>query len=167
TAWLKLLRQTDLVVFVGYHGPHPYLIRQLALAAVLGKPIVRWWVGSDVLHCLQDPLKAGWARAIDRICTVGVTVAPHLQAELTSIGLGAKVIPSVVNLKIAQVEQPPREMPRGVLVYLPAHRGAFYGEEVVASAIQANPDLRFFVVADTEHRFKRYSNVESLGWVQD
>ena len=167
SGWLQLIRKSDVVLFVGYHGPDPYMIRQLALAASLGKPIVRWWVGSDVLHCLQDPLEAQWARLADKLCMESVSVAPHLQRELTSIGLSTKVIPSVVSAEFLGMEPPQRAGGRDILVYLPTNRGPFYGEEVVASSIQANPDLRFVVVADAEHRFKGYQNVESLGWVKD
>jgi hypothetical protein len=65
------------------------------------------------------------------------------------------------------MEPPEGAMGRGVLIYLPTNRGRFYGEEVVTSTIQANPDMRFVVVADAEHRFAGYQNVESLGWVKN
>jgi hypothetical protein len=167
SGWLRLVRKSDVILFVGYVGPSLYTIRQLALAASLGKPVVRWWVGSDVLHCLQHPLGARRARLADKLCAESVAVAPHLQTELSSIGLDAKVIPSVVDLEFLDIEPPQLSAVRDILVYLPTSRGAFYGEEVVRSTIEANPDLRFLVVADTEHRFQRYRNVESLGWVEN
>jgi hypothetical protein len=165
--WLQLVRKSDVVLFLGYVGPSLYMIRQLALAASLGKPVVRWWVGSDVLHCVQHPLGGRHARLVDKLCAESVAVAPHLQAELSSLGLNAKIIPSVVDSEFLKVEPPQLLVARDILVYLPANRGSLYGEEVVRSAIEANPDLRFLVVADTDHRFRRYQNVESLGWVQD
>ena len=165
--WLDLLRTSRLVLFVGYHGPDPYMIRQLALAAVLGKPIVRWWVGSDVLYCLQDPLKAHWARLADKLRSTAITGAPHLQKELASVGLAASLIPTVVNPELLKLQPSQGPMARDVLVYLPTHRGAFYGEEVIKQAIETNPDLKFIVVGDAQHRFEGYCNVESLGWVEN
>jgi hypothetical protein len=164
---MTLARESDVIVFVGYHGPAPYMIRQLALAASIGKPIVRWWVGSDVLHCVKDRVKTRWARLLDRLCTAAITVTPHLQNELASVGLKAKVIPSVVSPEFLEIEPQKGPIARDILVYLPTNRGQFYGEEIVAAAIQANPDLKFVVVADAQHRFKDLRNVESLGWVEN
>src|ERR1700735_1014198 len=39
-AWLVLLHRSDVVLYVGYSGPGPYTIRQLALAASMGKPVI-------------------------------------------------------------------------------------------------------------------------------
>jgi hypothetical protein len=167
SGWLRLVRKSDVILFVGYVGPSLYTIRQLALAASLGKPVVRWWVGSDVLHCLQHPAGARWARLADKLCAESVAVAPNLQTELSSIGLNTKLIPSVVDLEFLNTEPPHLLTGRDILVYLPTSRGSFYGEEVVRSTIEANPDLRFLVVADAEHRFEQYRNVESFGWVKD
>ena len=116
--------------------------------------------------CLQHPLGARWARLADKLCAESVVVAPNLQTELSSIGLNAKMIPSVVDFEFLNTE-PPRLLSYDILVYLPTSRSSFYGEQVVRSTIEANPDLRFLVVADTDHRFQRYRNVESLGWVEN
>src|ERR1041385_6635753 len=48
-AWVQLLRACDAVVVVLYDPPVRFLRRQIALATLLSKPVVRWWVGSDVL----------------------------------------------------------------------------------------------------------------------
>jgi hypothetical protein len=165
--WLRLVRRSDVVLFVAYTGPGAFMIRQLALAACLGKPIVRWWVGSDVLYCLQDQASARWARVANTLCSAAVTGAPHLQGELAAIGLRAILIPTVVNPEFLEIEPPRGAVARDILVYLPTNRGPFYGEEVVAAAIRANPDLQFIVVGDTRHRFRGYRNVESLGWVEN
>src|ERR1700730_14082365 len=165
--WLRLVRRSDVVLFVGYSGPGPYTTRQLALAASLGKPIVRWWVGSDVLYCVQDQAKARWAKAAGQLCSETITGAASLQRELASIGLSATLIPTVVNPEFLEIEPPRGVVARDILVYLPTNKGTFYGEEVVAAAIRANPDLQFVVVADAQHRFRGFRNVESLGWVED
>jgi hypothetical protein len=165
--WLRLLRRSDVVLYVGYSGPGPYTIRQLALAGCIGKPIVRWWVGSDVLYCTEDRVNARRAKVLDRLCSEAVTGAPHLQRELASIGIDAKLIPTVVDPAFLENDSSRGEVGREILVYLPTERGPFYGEEFVAAAIRENPDLRFIVVADAQHRFRSYKNVESLGWVEN
>jgi hypothetical protein len=165
--WLRLVRACDVIVYVGYDGPQWYAIRQLALAAALGKPIVRWWVGTDVLQCVTAPANGRRARLLDRLCTRSVAVAPHLSKELAGIGIRAAVVPSVVNPSFMALPEPKGPIPSGVLAYLPADRGSFYGEEILARTIRANPATPFLVVGDDRHRFRGHANVESLGWVQD
>lgn len=165
--WLRLVRRADVIVYVGYNGPEPYIIRQLALAVVHGKPVIRWWVGTDVLRCVESVTLARCARLLGAMCAKQVACAPHLQSELAGIGIQTKVIPSVTNSEAMRLEQPAGPLPRGVLVYLPTAKGPFYGEETVGRIIRANPDLRFTIIADERHRFRSCPNVESLGWVQD
>src|SRR5580704_1890967 len=115
--WLRLLRRSDVVLYVGYSGPGPYTIRQLALAGCIGKPIVRWWVGSDVLYCTEDRVNARRAKVLDRLCSEAVTGAPHLQRELASIGIDAKLIPTVVDPAFLENDSPRGEIGRDILVY--------------------------------------------------
>ncbi|HEY6904748.1 MAG TPA: hypothetical protein VI216_10615, partial [Candidatus Acidoferrales bacterium] len=148
-------------------GPELYWVKRLALAVALGRPAIRWWVGSDVLYCLQDPVSRDRARILAGFFARNIAVAPNLVEELSSIGIHASVIPSVVDLGLSRAVSTSRFCPTRVLVYLPTTRRAFYGEAVVERAIRANPDLHFLVVGDEEHRFRRARNVESLGWVSD
>lgn len=164
--WLRAVRESDLVLYVGYEGPDWYTIRQMVLAVILRKPVIRWWVGTDVLRCTQDQSLGKQARFLARFSDQ-VVVAPHLQAELDAIGIRSVVIPSVVSPNSVREKPLESPSPKAVLVYLPTDRGPFYGEAVVAQAIWENPDLRFIVVADERHRFKDLSNVESVGWVED
>ena len=167
SGWLRLVRASDVIVYLDYDGPDPYMLRRLVLAAALGKPIVRWWVGTDVLQCATDPASGRQARRLARFCTESIAVAPHLQRELACIGIQAAMIPSVVDPDFMTLPEPVGPLPPGVLVYLPAARGPFYGEEIIERAILANPEVPFIVVADEQHRFRGHANVESLGWVRD
>jgi hypothetical protein len=54
-SWLKLVKPCDALVVVLYTAPERFMRRQIALAALLSKPVVRWWVGSDVLNVVQNP----------------------------------------------------------------------------------------------------------------
>jgi hypothetical protein len=138
----------------------------LAGAALFGRPLLRWWGGSDVLRCLRDPEAARNARWLDRFVRVNVATAPHLVEELASLGIRARFIPSVPATPPPDAE-PRGPLPRAVLVYLPDSNPALYGEGVVRQAIRDNRDFTFFVVADRKHRFRGEPNVESLGWVND
>ncbi len=152
---------------VGYHGPDLYLVKQLALAAALGCPVIRWWVGSDVMHCLSEPGSRARARIAASFSAESIAVAPHLVEELSSIGIRAKMIPTVIDPKFRHEIPTTQSCGKGILVYLPGTRAAFYGEAIVERAIRANPDLTFVIVADDKHRFRGVKNVESIGWVSD
>lgn len=166
-AWIGAVRQCDVIVWVGYSGPDLYWMKRLALAVALGRPAVRWWVGSDVLTCLRDPISGARARILASFFARNIAVAPNLAEELSSIGIHASVIPSVIDLELPRPISTSGSCPSRVLVYLPTARRAFYGEAVVGRVIRANPDLNFIIVGDEEHRFRGPRNVESLGWVSD
>jgi hypothetical protein len=166
-SWLSAVRNCHAIVWVGYHGPDLYLVKQLALAVGLGRPVIRWWVGSDVLHCLCDPGSRARARIAASFSARNIAVAPHLVEELSSIGIRATMIPTVIDPEFRREIPTINSCGKGILIYLPGTRAAFYGEAVVERAIRANPDLTFVIVGDDKHRFQGFGNVESLGWVSD
>src|SRR5665647_953825 len=51
--WIRLLRSARAVLLVSYNEVGGYVLSQLAIAAALGVPVVRWWVGTDVLNVLS------------------------------------------------------------------------------------------------------------------
>ena len=51
--WVALVRRADLLIYVGYLPRTDWAIRRFALAAALGRPVVRWWVGTDVYNALR------------------------------------------------------------------------------------------------------------------
>lgn len=164
--WIKSVRECDAIIVVNYDGPDPFLIRQLSLAVTLGCPIIRWWVGTDVLYCLQHKRAAKQARSLNRVVSRNIAVAGHLVEELSTVGISAVTIPSIVDLDhIPGDGSPDHSLPKGILVYLPTDRREFYGLEVVQPIVVANPDLQFVVVADQDHVLACHPNVRSLGWV--
>ena len=162
--WYKLLKTPDAVIVVQYGAPSRFFRRQLALAALLRKPVIRWWVGSDVLNLLHDHRTRMAALAFNRIVTVNIAVAPHLCDELATVGIAATFIPSLLNPWPASVA-PLSSLTKSLLVYLPSSRKDFYGFDILSEAVALNPDIAFVVVADETHSLAGYPNVTSLGWV--
>ena len=165
--WLNSAFRGQAFVFTRYFNyDGRYLRRQIYRAKMLVCMVVRWWVGSDVLNCLESEQTMRVARQVDKAVDLNITVSPHLVTELRDIGIKAEYVPSFCDFTALQ-DASPATLPKGVLTYLPTNRRAFYGEEALIAAIEANPDLEFFVIADESHALKHYPNVHSLGWVDD
>lgn len=166
--WLRMLRSAEAIVVVYYHALETYALSQLATAVALDVPIIRWWVGTDVLNAITDDDVRQSALRLDRIVATNVAVAPHLVEELASVGILAQVVPSLLDPALVEPEPVKwREDIRPVLTYLPGKRKDFFGVDVIERVVAANPDLHFIVVADQTHALASHSNVESLGWVSD
>ncbi|MDO8860416.1 hypothetical protein Q6D67_01790 [Haliea sp. E1-2-M8] len=166
-AWLYFAWRSEVVVFVRYHnGDGTFLRRQLYRARMLDCAVVRWWVGSDVLYSSKSDKTVRVAKAIDEFIDLNIAVSPHLVTELREIGIEAEYVPSFCKIN-SDLNDTPSSLPRGVLTYLPTERRTFYGEDMVIAAIEANPDLQFFIIADESHSLNHYPNVTSLGWVED
>jgi hypothetical protein len=166
--WIRVLRSAEAVVLLHYQSIDAYLLSQLATAVALDVPIVRWWVGTDVLNVItRDDVRRSAAQ-FDRIVSTNVAVAPHLVEELASVGIRAQFVPSVLDPDLVEPEIPTwGDAIRPVVTYLPSTRKEFYGHEVVEQVIAANPDLQFIILADETHGLSGHPNVESLGWVPD
>ena len=167
--WWKLALSSDAVILVDYGHPGLRDTIRLTLFALSGRPLIRWWVGSDVLNCLRYPAALKYAKYLDRFTAVNVAVAPHLVEELTQVGLKVTFIPSVLDSHRYQSQGRPSGPPaRGILAYLSPSAGLFYGEEVVRRAIEANPDIQFLIVGEnTLGMFSQYSNAKAYGLVED
>ncbi|QCF26737.1 glycosyltransferase family 4 protein [Hydrocarboniclastica marina] len=164
--WVKLALRCRVLIFVQYRYGGPFFERQLQRARMMGCQVVRWWVGSDVMLSAKDSEAVSNARSLDSVVDMNIAVSPHLVEELDEIGIKADYLPSPCDLSALQ-SKPPRNLPGGVLTYLPTDRRQFYGEKVLIDAIEANPDLDFYIVSDESHSLRRYPNVRSLGWVKD
>ena len=166
--WLREVRRARAVVVVMYSPPCASLLYKLALAGAMGRPVLRWWVGTDVLNCLQEKLPRWRTRMLDRLVSVNVAVAPHLVDELASVGIKAQFIPSILDDESGRGLDRPCDAPkRSLLVYLPSERHTFFRQDIVRRAIEENQDIEFVVVADDEHSLSDLPNVRSLGWVED
>ena len=166
--WIRLLRSAKAVLLLSYGEVTPYVLSQLATAVAVGVPVVRWWVGTDVLNVItRERLQQNAAR-VDRIVSTNVAAAPHLVDELATVGIRAQYVPSVIDADISgSVVMEWTGATRPVLVYMPESRKEFFGIEVIEPVIAGNPDLDFLVVADDSHSLAVYPNVESFGWVSN
>lgn len=166
--WIRQLRSAEAIVVIWYHAMPAYTLSQLAMAVALNVPIVRWWVGSDVLNVLAREDVRRSASRLDGIVSTNVAVAPHLSSELASVGIHAEVVPSPLDpdLVTSEVAESTDHV-RPILMYLPGTQKEFYGFEIVQRVIEANRDLRFIIIADETHALTSHPNVESLGWVDD
>lgn len=166
--WAELVRHARAIVLVTYGEIEVYVLSQLATAVAMDVPIVRWWVGTDVLNAVTRPAVREHAQRLDRIVSENVAVAPHLVEELATIEINARFVPSVLDPGLV----PPSiirwgQQVRPLLIYLPDTRKEFYRIDLMEPVIASNPDLDFIVVADQTHALGLYPNVESLGWVAD
>ncbi len=166
--WIRLLRGAMAVVIVSYTEMGTYLVSQLATAVALSIPIVRWWVGTDVLNAISSNAGIRNAKRTDWIVSKNVAVAPHLVDELSTIGIRAQYVPSVIDSDMSSIVMADwARDTKPVLLYLPGRRKKFFGIDAIKPVIARNPDLTFIVVADDTHSLAAYPNVESLGWVAD
>jgi hypothetical protein len=166
--WVRLLRSAKAILLVSYNEVDVYLLSQLATAVAMDVPIIRWWVGTDVLNAITRKEVQRSALHIDSIVSANVAVAPHLVDELATIGIQARFVPSVLDPGIVPLMMESwSERTRPVLLYLPDRRKEFYGLGIIEPVIASNPDIDFIVVADQTHSLSLYPNVESLGWVTD
>jgi len=163
--WLKRVIEHDAIIFVEYCRPALHLQRQFHLAQLLGCPVIRWWVGTDVYNCLRSEEAAEAASRFDNAVSANIAVAPHLVGELAKVGISAAHVPSICSLPSEPSDR--RALDKNVLVYLPGERKEFYGRNEVLKAIEAHPELQFTVVADESHSLAHYRNVDSLGWVEN
>ena len=166
--WVELVRHARAILLVTYGTLEPYLLSQLATAVAMDVPIVRWWVGTDVLNAITRADVRAHAQRIDRIVSANIAVAPHLVEELATVDISARYIPSLLDPELippSMAAWDERVLP--ILIYLPDFRKDFYRIDLIEPAIASNPDLEFIVVADRTHALGLYPNVESLGWVDD
>ena len=150
--WLDVLRSAEAILLVHYQTVNAHLFSQLAAAVALNVPIVRWWVGTNVLNVISRDNVRRSALKFDRIVSTNVAVAPHLVAELATAGIEAQYVPSVLDPDLAESAASAWDgTVRPVLAYLPSLRKEFYGLEVVKQVIVANPDLSSSSSGDDTH----------------
>ena len=166
--WADTVRVARSILLLTYAQIDVYVLSQLATAVAMDVPIVRWWVGTDVLNAISRPEVRAHAQRLNRIVSANVAVAPHLVGELATIGIEACFVPSVLDPDFVQpgIVRWGTTL-RPLLIYLPDSRKDFYRIDLVEPVIASNPDLEFIVVADRTHALAIYPNVESLGWVTD
>lgn len=136
--------------------------RLFAIARGLGKKVVLYWIGSDVLYAAST--RVVWARRIQRLVAANLTVTAGLADELGALGVRAQVVPIVSDLAGVRVQPLPARFT--VLTYLPDHDHAFYGSEAVSELVRRLADVHFLVVGGWREDAP-LPNLECLGFVSD
>jgi hypothetical protein len=166
--WRKTALDFDLIHLISYSQNDPWLLRKIAVARMLGTPILRMWVGSDVLWCLRYAPAARFARAMQSLSVRQFTVADHLGQELEEISIRAETLPIIADITPAAVDPPPLPDRPTALAYLQSDdRREFYGGHIIDELIRRRPDIHFLIVNDPETDYSAFANVESLGQVDD
>ena len=126
-----------------------------------GKPIIKHWVGSDVLRAGEPAV-----REQNRLNHIEHWAdAPWLADELRTSGIDAKVVG--LSPVAAVPPMPLPDAPLTVLTYLPDDKFEFYGAQIVYDLARRLPDARFLVLASERRNRPAPDNVEFLGYHQD
>lgn len=161
---IRKCRQCDVAMLVHYGKMKPYFMRQLAIVTLIGIPVVRNWAGSDVLNVVTRVDVCDESQVINKLLVSNFTDNHRgLVEELQSAGIRCdQIIKQVGCLDIAEDIS---FVPNSVLAYLPSQSRNFYGAEYIEELIQKYDSVKFSIVGDDDHYFKKYSNVKSYGWV--
>ena len=134
------------------------------LARMLGKPVVRYWVGSDVLQMLRFRGERVRARAADAIINANVAVWHNLRKELKGMGIRSRVL---LRPHPPAMAQPVRRLPRPftVMAYLSnqPHKWDLYGGSFVMRLAKDHPQWRFLIVRHFGRGLPELPNLSCLG----
>ena len=166
--WILALLKNDVVILQSFGYVGEYTLRQLAIASILFRPVIRKWSGTDVLKSVERSNLRKNTLSLDRVISLNLTSEHEgLVSELNSIGLDVDLTPQVLSVISRDNINHKDELPKKVLIYLPNTRWDFYAGSMMEKIIQANPSVEFVVLADEAHTLAKYSNVASLGWVEE
>ena len=154
------LKKID-ILHVVYNPSLKYTI----IAKLLGKKVVRYWVGSDVLKVISSKKTMLKAKFLNFFTDKHLATSEILVKELKSIGIDAEWLPIVPENLTPSIEPFPDKFT--VLSYLPDDRRAFYGSKIIYKLAEEFPNIRFLVVAGTAEKQKKMQNIEYLGWQED
>lgn len=138
--------------------------RNLLHLAIIKKPVVFHWIGSDVVSALHHPS----GKFVAKLCRSSIFVKSHLAQtswlakELLGVGIQAVVFPNLPNLDFIAPPFPERP---SVLAYLPNVRYAFYGGKIVERLAAEFPSVRFLGLACSNQ--SKLRNLRFLPWQTD
>ncbi|MBC5824877.1 MAG: hypothetical protein GIX02_08645 [Candidatus Eremiobacteraeota bacterium] len=146
---------TDVVYQLGGAVIPSYLFQACKL---LNKPIVKHWIGTDVLRAKEPIVQRQAAASFVKHWTV----APWLRTELRLAGIDATYVPIGSVSLVKPCSLPPA--PLTVLSYMPGKKFEFYGGQTILSLAQTYADIMFLVVGNEGVPEKLPSNVQCLGF---
>ena len=157
----------DKVILTILYGKKSRLIiilLQTLLWRLCGREIIRFWVGTDVVHALENKKMRFMFKIFDKMADLNITQAPWFVEELKRIGIKSKFIPvSIPKIKRNHIEPLPKKLT--ILSYLPEARHEFYGSKIVIRLAKEFPEIRFIIVANDGENLPELKNVEYLVWV--
>jgi hypothetical protein len=130
-------------------------------ARLLNRPIVKHWIGTDVLRAGEQEVRR--QAAADNV--THWADAPWLAEELAKAGIKAEVV--ALSPVEAVTERPMRPQPLTALWYLPDSAFEFYGGQMALSLARRLPDARFLVVASERGGRPAAPNIEFAGYLAD
>ncbi len=150
---------------IGYGHP------EILLAGLLRKPVIRHWVGSDVLRILFLPHTLPWTvrwrwQLTKRFITKHVAITEQLCQELKQAGITATELPfAPPGLEDVDLTGMPSEFT--VLSYWHDTSHDFYKSTAILRLAQHFPNIKFLILRAEGMNLAAPPNVEFLGRVQD
>lgn len=157
----------DKVILTILYGKKSRLIiilLQTLLWRLCGRKIIRFWVGTDIVHALENRKMKFIYKIFDKMACSNIVQAPWFVEELKHIGIKSKFVPfNIPKIKRNHIEPLPKICT--ILSYLPTARQEFYGSKIVIRLAKEFPQIRFIIVANDGANLPELKNVEYLGWV--
>jgi len=148
-----------------YHGMYSFLSKRYIFAKLFRKKNICHWIGTDVFEILNDENLKKKFNLINKFIDINVAVTENLIFELKTLGIDSKLMPVVSNLDSINVV--PFSKNFSVFTYIPENRLEFYNYDVILELIKNNPDIKFFVIANSGKGLHKYDNVEYVKWCDD
>jgi hypothetical protein len=130
----------------------------------MGKPIVRKLSGTDAFNLDTRMDVNPRFKFLDKFISKNIT-SEHkgIIVELARHGIKGELVLQVLGKKVSTKLPPIQKLIHCVLIYLPSLNKDFYHAELMKNVIVQLPEVHFIILADTEHPFSDYANVDSLG----
>jgi hypothetical protein len=164
-AYRAALRSSDLVQVTAFDTSRHWALPALR-ARLLGKPVVRYWVGTDVLHMRNSTSERARSRAADCLVSANVATWHNLRKELRSMGIASRVIPAPHQPALAKpVDRLPQRLTALAYLSVRPWKWELYGGDVVMALARKHPEWRFLIVNHTGEGLEPPANVEFLSRV--
>lgn len=163
--WIRRLKDVDVLQITAYTTTR-YWAWRAAVARAMGKPVVRYWVGSDVMALKQSKVEACAAYAVNAGVALNIVQWRNLQGELAKYGIRSCVAPAPsANLDVKLVESLPERFT--LLMYADERTWQFHGGTEMLMLARQHPAWKCIVVNDDGYGRPNVDNVEYTGRVTD
>ena len=159
------VRGVDVVQVTSFDTSRHWVLPALR-ARLLGKPVVRYWVGSDVLKVEHSMAERVRARLADLVVSANTVKWHNLRKELRCMGIASRVLPAPHGPVLAEpIAHLPEEFT--VLAYLSnlLEKQELYGTDFITGLMHAYPQWRFLIANHYGKDMPVLPNVEYLGRV--